>query len=140
MKTSGEWTGFGVRGERSLIERGGVVCTRAIPATRARRARVIHARGHARDETTSEASLRRHARWRAIHRSSLTTTMTAAWMRMRDKVDNDNDGQTDEDLPRSATKCSYRSSHARGSRITVHQRATRGRFRTSMAWWQRRWS
>lgn len=100
MKSNGEWTGFGVRGERPLIERGGVVVYSSDPGNTLLDERASSTRGgmRAMDATNDVLfeGMRGGARSPGLQPDDDSDGRVDedAW----DKADNDNDGQTDEDF------------------------------------------
>lgn len=100
MKANGEWTGFGVRGERLLIEHGGVVLYSSHPGTTLldERASAVHG-GMRAAHSTSEAlfeGMRGGSRYPSLQPDDDNDGRVDedAW----DNADNDNDGQVDEDF------------------------------------------
>lgn len=100
MKGNGEWTGFGVRGERALVERGGVVVYASRPGSTLLDERVRSTGGAMRAINLTDVSLfegtRGGARYPSLepdddHDGRVDED---AW----DGADNDNDGEADEDF------------------------------------------
>jgi hypothetical protein len=85
MKSDGEWTGFGVRGERPLLEHGGIV---------------VYC-GHVRDSALlDERASSAHGGMRGIksdQRGCCSKAMRAARAYPSIQPDDDNDGRVDED-------------------------------------------
>jgi hypothetical protein len=100
MKSNGEWTGFGVRGERLLIERGGVVIYSSHPGTTILDERASSGRGGMRAVASTDEALfegmRGGVRYPSLQPDDDNDGRVDedAW----DKIDNDNDGQVDEDF------------------------------------------
>lgn len=124
MKSNGEWTGFGVRGERPLIERGGVVVYASHPGNTLLDERASSARGGMRAmDATHEAlfeGMRGGTRYPALQPDDDSDGRVDedAW----DKTDNDNDGQTDEDFAAIGDEMTVAIYGTRGDRsITVRQ-------------------
>jgi hypothetical protein len=100
MKSDGEWTGFGVRGERSLLEHGGIVIYAGHPGTTFLDERASSARGGMRGiKMTNDAlfeGMRGGARYPSIQPDDDNDGKIDEdpW----DGIDNDGDGQIDEDF------------------------------------------
>src|SRR5688572_22133473 len=124
MKANGEWTGFGVRGERLLIERGGVVIYSSHPGDPMLDERASSMNGgmrgvNATDETLFEG-VRGGVRAPSVQPDDDGDNRVDEdpW----DKVDNDNDGQTDEDFAAVGDEMMVSIYGTRGDRgITVRQ-------------------
>jgi hypothetical protein len=100
MKSDGEWTGFGVRGERSLLEHGGIVVYAGHAESALLDERASSAHGGMRGiKATNEAlfeGMRGGARFPSIQPDDDNDGRVDEdpW----DRVDNDGDGQVDEDF------------------------------------------
>jgi hypothetical protein len=100
MKGNGEWTGFGVRGERTLVEHGGVVVYASRPGSTLLDERTRATHGGMRAANATRESLFEGARGGARYPSldpdddSDGRVDEDAW----DGIDNDNDGEVDEDF------------------------------------------
>jgi len=100
MKTNGEWTGFGIRGERPLLERGGVVILSGRTDSALLDERAAAVRGGMRAiRGTGELlfeGMRGGARYPSINPDDDNDGRIDEdpW----DKIDNDGDGQVDEDF------------------------------------------
>jgi hypothetical protein len=100
MKANGEWTGFGVRGERALVQHGGVVIYTSRPGSPILDERARSTNGGMRGVNATEESLFEGTRG-GVRYPSLEPdddhdgrVDEDAW----DRADNDNDGEVDEDF------------------------------------------
>jgi hypothetical protein len=100
MKSDGEWTGFGARGERPLLEHGGIVIYAGRPGSTLLDERASSAHGGMRGvKTTGETlfeGMRGGSRFPAIQPDDDNDGRIDEdpW----DRIDNDGDGQVDEDF------------------------------------------
>ncbi len=124
MKSNGEWTGFGVRGERPLIERGGVVLYSSRPGNTLLDERATTLRGGMRGaQATSETlfeGMRGGVRYPSLQPDDDNDGRVDedAW----DNADNDNDGQVDEDFAAIGDEMTVSIYGTRGDQaITVRQ-------------------
>ncbi|HEX6790174.1 MAG TPA: FlgD immunoglobulin-like domain containing protein [Candidatus Krumholzibacteria bacterium] len=100
MKSNGEWTGFGVRGEPALVEHAGVLLYSSHPGTALLDERASSVRGGMRAVNATGQTLfegmRGGARTPGLQPDDDNDGRVDEdpW----DRIDNDNDGQTDEDF------------------------------------------
>jgi hypothetical protein len=124
MKTNGEWTGFGVRGERPLLEHGGVVIYASRPGSTLLDERASSTHGGMRGLEATDELLFEGTRG-GVRYPSLDPDDDAdgridedPW----DRADNDSDGRIDEDFAAVGDEMAVAVYGTRGEHgITVRQ-------------------